>query len=58
MCESLQSQYGGICWEYRRIFFVEFCIFMHLRFVKIHKNGNIPIGYNRENNDYIIVNNF
>ena len=20
MCESLQSQYGGICWEYRRIF--------------------------------------
>ena len=20
MCESLQSQHGGICWEYRRVF--------------------------------------
>jgi len=58
MCESLQSQYGGICWEYRRTFFAHFSIFMQLAVVKIHKIVFIRIGYNRENNDYKIENNF
>jgi len=39
-------------------FFAYFCIFMQLAVVEIHKIVLIRIGYNKENNDYKIENNF